>query len=280
MLTRSAFINGINMTWDEAGSGPAVLLIHGFPLCRELWKPQIPALVAAGYRVIAPDLRGFGQSDASSDNCSMDLYADDLIELLDHLKIEKTAAAGISMGGYVLFNLLERFPGRISTALFAVTRSLPDDEAGKQRRHHLAEAAHRQGPQAVADPFLDLLFTPETTTERPRLAEEAYRWMVTTSTAGLTCGLLAMANRRDATPLLADIRIPCLAIGAELDRAVPPEHSKMIADGIPGCGLAIIPGTGHMANLERPGDFNRSMLAFLRVAAPTALNTDAVLCSC
>ena len=280
MLTRSAFINGISMTWDEVGSGPAVLLIHGFPLCRELWKPQTTALVAAGYRVIAPDLRGFGQSDASSDNCSMDLYADDLIELLDHLEIEKAAAAGISMGGYVLFNLLERFPDRISAALFAVTRSLPDDEAGKQRRRHLAEAAHRQGPQAVADPFLDILFAPETGTERPRLAEEAYRWMVATSTAGLTGGLLAMASRRDATPLLPSIQVHCLAIGAELDRAVPPEHSRMIAAGIPDCRLVIIPGAGHLANLERPGDFNRAILEFLRVAVPTPLNTDAVLCRC
>lgn len=280
MLSSSAFLNGISMTWDDVGSGPPILLIHGFPLCRELWKPQMTALVAAGYRVIVPDLRGFGQSDAGSGDCSMDLYADDLIELLNHLKIETAAVAGISMGGYVLFNLLERYPERFIAALFAVTRSLPDDEAGKQRRRQLAEAAHRQGPQAVADPFLDLLFAPGIETERPRLAEEAYRWMVTTATAGLTCGLLAMAGRRDATPLLADIRIPCLAVGAELDRAIPPEHSSMIADGIPGCGLAVIPGAGHLANLERPGDFNRAMLEFLRVAVPTPLNTDDLLCRC
>jgi len=280
MLTKSAFINGINLTWDEVGNGPTVLLIHGFPLCRTLWRPQIAPLTAAGYRVLVPDLRGFGQSDVGNNNGSMDQYADDLVELLDDLGIEQVAAVGMSMGGYVLFNLLERFPERISAAVFAVTRSLPDDEAGRQGRWQLAQAAQQQGPQAVADPFLELLFAPETRTSRPRLAEEVYGWMVNNPTAGLTAALLAMAQRRDATPLLAGIKVPALAIGAELDRAIPPEHSRMIADAIPGCKLMVIPEAGHLVNLERPGAFNRALLEFLRDTVPTPLNTDAVLCSC
>ncbi len=280
MLTSSAFINGINLTWDDAGSGPTVLLIHGFPLCRTLWRPQATALTAAGYRVLAPDLRGFGQSDAGTDSGSMDQYADDLVELLDHLGIEQVAAVGMSMGGYVLLNLLERFPHRISAAVFAVTRSLPDDEAGRQRRRQLAQAALQQGPQAVADPFLDLLFAPQTRIDRPRLAEEVYGWMVNSPTAGLTAGLRAMAQRKDATPLLAGINVPALAIGAELDRAIPPEHSRMIADAIPGCMLMVIPEAGHLVNLERSGTFNRALLEFLRDAVPSPLNTDAVLCNC
>lgn len=280
MPTGNAFINGINLTWDDTGNGPPVLLIHGFPLCRMLWRPQAKALTAAGYRVLAPDLRGFGQSDAGSNTGSMEQYADDLIELLDHLGIEQVTAVGMSMGGYVLFNLLERYPGRISAAVFAVTRSLPDDDAGRQRRRQLAQAALQQGPQAVADPFLELLFAPQTRIDRPRLAEEVYGWMVNSPTAGLTAGLLAMAQRRDATQLLGGIRIPALAIGAELDRAIPPEHSSMIAEAIHGCKLAVIPDAGHLVNLEHSGAFNRVLLEFLREAVPTPLNTDAVLCNC
>lgn len=280
MLTRSALIGGSSLAWDEAGSGPCVLLIHGFPLCRALWRPQMAALVAAGYRVVAPDLRGFGDSDAGADIASIDRYADDLIELLDHLAIDRAAGVGMSMGGYVLFNLLERFPRRLSAAVLAVTRCLPDDEAGRQRRHQLVHAAQQQGPQAVADPFFDLLVPPEVRNSRPRLAEEVYGWMVTTSTVGLTSGLLAMAARRDATPLLAAIDLPVLVVGAEDDRAIPPEHSRMIADGIADSRLVIIPEAGHLVNLERPGEFNRALLEFLRDAAPTPLNTDAVLCSC
>lgn len=280
MLTKHALINGINMTWDEVGSGPPILLIHGFPLCRSLWRPQTAILTAAGYRVIAPDLRGFGQSDAGSLPCTISTYADDLVELLDHLEIRQTAAVGMSMGGYILFNLLDRFSERFSAAVFAVTKSLPDDDNGRQRRKQLAQAAQQQGPQAVADPFHDLLVSSEMKSDRPKLAEEVYGWMVETSTSGLTGGLLAMAGRQDATPILSTITIPCLALGAAEDRAIPPEHSKMIADGIKNCRLAIIPDAGHLVNLERPGAFNKVLLEFLREHLPTPLNTDALLCDC
>lgn len=280
MPTRSALIGGSTLVWDDVGSGPCVLLIHGFPLCRLLWRPQISALTAAGYRVIAPDLRGFGDSDASSAVAAVDRYADDLIELLDHLAVDHVVGVGMSMGGYVLFNLLERFSRHLSAAVFAVTRSLPDDEAGRQRRRQLVQEAQHQGPQAVADPFLDLLLPPELRSSRPRLAEEVYGWMVRTSTAGLTAGLLAMAARSDATPLLATVTMPTLVIGAAEDRAIPPEHSRMIASGITNSRLVVIPEAGHLVNLERPLEFNRALLEFLRDTAPTPLNTDTVLCSC
>lgn len=280
MLTKHALINDIKMTWDEVGSGPPILLIHGFPLCRSLWRPQTAILGAAGYRVIAPDLRGFGHSDVGSLPCAISTYADDLVELLDHLEIRQTAAVGMSMGGYILFNLLERFPGRFSAAVFAVTRSLPDDENGRKRRKQLALAAQQQGPQAVADPFHDLLLSSEMKSDRHKLAEEVYGWMVETCSSGLTTGLLAMAGRQDATPLLSKVTIPCLAIGAAQDRAIPPEHSQMIADGIRDCQLAIIPDAGHLVNLERPGAFNKVVLEFLREHLPTPLNTDLLLCDC
>lgn len=280
MLTRSAAIGCGTLAWDDVGSGPCVLLIHGFPLRRALWRPQVTALTAAGYRVVAPDLPGFGDSDACADSATIDRYADHLIELLDHLAIDQVAGVGMSMGGYVLFNLLERYSRRFSAAVFAVTRCLPDDETGRQRRYQLVQAAQQQGPQAVADPFLDILIPPELRDSRPRLAEEVYGWMVGTSTVGLASGLLAMAARTDATPLLATIGVPTLVIGAEEDRAIPPEHSSMIAGGITNSRLVVIPEAGHLVNLERPGEFNRALLEFLRDTVPTPLNTDAVLCSC
>src|SRR5512144_213567 len=107
-LTMRAVINGITMAYDDNGSGPVLLLIHGFPLCRRMWHPQIKALVDAGFRVITPDLRGFGESDTPEGPYSLVLYADDMVELLDHRGIEKAAVGGMSMGGYILFSLLER----------------------------------------------------------------------------------------------------------------------------------------------------------------------------
>lgn len=280
MVRRNAFLNGITLAYDDVGSGPAVVLVHGFPLNRGMWRPQLPILVAAGYRVIAPDLRGFGESDVTEGPCSIDLLADDLVELLDHLELPQAVVVGMSMGGYLLFNLLERYPQRVKAAVFDVTRCVPDDAEGRARRRQLADQVLTLGPQVVADRFQELLFAPATAIERPRLAEEVYGWMVATASSGLVAGLLAMAQRRDATPLLPAIAVPALSIGAECDLACPVEHPRMIAEGIRGCRLCIIPGAGHMVNLEQPGDFNRALLTFLREAVPTPLNLPTLACDC
>jgi pimeloyl-ACP methyl ester carboxylesterase len=258
-----AVINGITMAYDDSGSGPAVLLIHGFPLCRRMWHPQIRAVTEAGFRVITPDLRGFGESDAPDGPYSMELFADDMVALLDHLGIDRAVIGGMSMGGYVLFNLLERYRPRLNGACFIVTRANADDEAGKERRLALARDVLKFGPQVVAEPFERLLFAENSLIERPKLVAEVYRWMAANDSRGLAGGLLAMRERKDYTRLLTGFAIPALAIGAEVDKAAPPEYVRLIASGIPGCRVSIIPEAGHMVNLENPGAFNAALLEFL-----------------
>ncbi len=260
-----AVINGINLAFgDNGGSGPALLLIHGFPLCRRMWHPQLPKLTAAGYRVITPDLRGFGESDAPDGPYSMELFADDIIALLDHLGIDRATIGGMSMGGYVLFNLLVRYPARLSGACFIVTRANADDEAAKVRRLKLAQDVMKFGPQVVADAFKPLLFAEASLTQRPKLVAEVYGWMTGTDSRGLAGGLLAMRERMDYTPLLGTFRLPTLAIGAEGDTVAPPEIARAIAAGVPGCKLCIVPEAGHIANLEHPRAFNACLINFLR----------------
>ena len=259
-----AVINGITMAYDDNGGGPVLLLIHGFPLCRRMWHPQIKALVSAGFRVITPDLRGFGESDTPEGPYSMELFADDLVELLTHLEIGKAVVGGMSMGGYILFNLLERYPGRISGACFITTRANADDEAGRERRLALARDVMKFGPQMAADAFEKLLFAEESLAERPKLVGEVYGWMTANDSRGIAGGLLAMRERKDYTHFLSSFNVPALAIGAEGDKAAPPDNARAIAAGIPGCRLVIIPHAGHMANLENPGAFNAALLEFLR----------------
>jgi 3-oxoadipate enol-lactonase len=259
-----AVINGITMAYDDSGSGPAVLFIHGFPLCRRMWHPQLQALTEAGFRVVTPDLRGFGESDAPDGPYSIELFADDMVALLDYLAVEKAVIGGMSMGGYVLFNLLERYPERVRAACFITTRANADDEAGRERRLTLSRDVLKFGPQVVADSFEKLLFAEETVKERPKLVAEVCRWMTANDSRGIAGGLLAMRERKDYTPFLAGFAVPSLAIGAEGDKAAPPENARAIAAGIPGCRLAVIPQAGHMANLENPGAFNAALLEFLR----------------
>ncbi|MDT8440523.1 MAG: alpha/beta fold hydrolase [Desulfuromonadales bacterium] len=252
------------LDYDDHGSGPAVVLLHGFPLNRRMWQPQVEALVTAGYRVVCPDLPGFGGSPVAPGQASMDAYADALVGLLDRLGIAQAVIGGMSMGGYVLLNLLERYRSRCAAALFLVTRAAADDAAGRDKRSALAAEVEAGRPLVVADAFVELLFAPQTAKERPELIAEVRNWMAATPAAGLVAGLLAMRARRDYVARLGEFELPALVVGAELDRAVPVEHAQRLAERLPHAELQIIPQAGHMANLEQPAAFNQALLTFLK----------------
>jgi len=255
-------INGISLAFDDRGSGLPLLLIHGFPLSRRIWEPQIGALKGE-FRTVAPDLRGFGESDAPDGPYSMDLFADDMIGLLDHLGIGRAVVCGMSMGGYVAMNMLDRYQERVRAACFMVTRSAADDEAGRERRLNLAREVMDKGPQIVTDAFSRILFSSRAGDGDTELVAEVCRIMAQTSSRGLAGGLLAMRERQDYTGRLAGFTVPSLVIGAELDIAIPPEESRRLAAGLPDARLAIIPDAGHMAGMENPAAVNRELLEFL-----------------
>lgn len=257
-----ALINGISMAFDDCGSGLPLLLLHGFPLSRRIWEPQIAALQGE-FRTIAPDLRGFGDSDAPEGPYSMDLFADDMIGLLDHLGIDRVVVCGMSMGGYVAMNMLDRYPERVRAACFMVTRSAADDEAGKERRLNLAREVMDKGPRIVTDAFSRILFSSGAGDGGTELVDDVCRIMAQTSARGLAGGLLAMRDRPDYTGRLAGFAVPALVIGAELDIAIPPEESRRLAEGLPDARLVIIPDAGHMAGMENPYAVNRELRAFL-----------------
>jgi pimeloyl-ACP methyl ester carboxylesterase len=193
----------------------------------------------------------------------MDLFADDLVCLLDHLGIERAVVGGMSMGGYVLLNLLERHRERVTAVCFIVTRSGADDEAGKERRLKLARDTMEHGPRVVADFFVNMLFAEGTAREMPKLAKEVFDWMTQSNALGLAGGLLAMRERKDYTPLLAGFSLPALMIGAEQDKAISSEHLQILAAGLSRSKLCIIPEAGHMVNMEQPVAFNNCLLDFL-----------------
>jgi len=228
-----------------------------------MWLPQAEALAKAGCRVITPDLQGLGESGLASGTLSMDDYADDMVALMDYLGIDKAVVGGMSMGGYVLFNLLERYPDRIAAPIFVTTKAGGDDDAGKERRKALAEASRTQGILPVTDAFRAILFAPATLTDNPALVGEVLGWMSVTDPQGAATALIAMQNRKDCVSLLGSITQPALVIGADQDQASPVENSRIIADGLPNGELCILHGGGHMVNLEQPLGFNEALLGFL-----------------
>lgn len=261
-------IEGLQLTYEEAGSGPPVMLVHGFPLNRRMWWPQVEILAAEGFRVIAPDLPGFGESEPPATEWRLERYADTLIALLDSLGTRQATICGMSMGGYILLDLLKRHPERCSAAVFIVTKSGADDAAGKERRLALAREATSHGSHVVADVFANILFAPGIPERMPELVREVYGWMTATPPAGISAGLMAMRGREDYTGILPSIRVPSLVIGADSDRAIPPENSRMLAEAMSSAMLCTIPGGGHMVNMEQPEAFNRCLLDFLRSALP------------
>ena len=251
------------LAYDDNGSGQPLLLIHGFPLNRTMWRPQIEALTRAGYRVITPDLRGFGESRMTSAVVNMSSYADDIVALMDHLHLPQAVIGGMSMGGYVLLNLLERYPERVAAAIFIVTRAGADDEAGKGKRTALAAATAAEGMNPVLEVFRHILFAPATLTGHRELVAEVSGWISATDPRGAAAGLIAMRERKDYLPLLGAIHQPALVIGADQDQTIPSEQSRLLAAGIADAKLSILPGGGHLVNLEQPDDFNAVLKEFL-----------------
>ena len=257
-------VHDIGISYDDCGEGPAVLLVHGFPLNRQMWQAQVAPVAQAGYRVITPDLRGFGASYAPPDGYSIDVFADDLIALLDALDIQRAAVCGMSMGGYILLDLLERYPQRVSAAGFIATKSSADDEAGRARRSAMAAQAETFGASPIIKNFAELLFAPETMHSNPELIAQVTSWMRATPPSALAGGLLAMRDRKDYTPLLPGFPHPSLVIVGSEDRAASHTAIDLFNAGLPSCQSHVIVGAGHMVNMEKPGEFNQVLIGFLK----------------
>ncbi|NJD90678.1 MAG: alpha/beta fold hydrolase, partial [Geobacter sp.] len=242
-LWRGPMLAGSDKTplhYEAAGEGVPLVLIHGFPLSGSIWQHQLAGL-ADCCRVIVPDLRGFGRSAASPEVCTMDSYADDLVQLLDSLGIDRAVFCGMSMGGYVVFNLLERYPERVLGLCLMVTRGGAEDEAGKLRRSVLAEEVLKSGAGAAADIFSTSLFAPVTIMGNPTLVESVRLLMLAADPAGLANALLAMRDRADYSRRLGEFSQPALVVGAADDMAIPPEESRLLAAGLGNARLCIVP---------------------------------------
>lgn len=246
---------------DDLGAGRPVLLVHGFPLSRRLWAPQVEEL-SSRWRVIAPDLRGHGASPAPGGTCTMTHHAADLIALLERAQTGPVALVGLSMGGYIAFELLRRRPDMVGALVLASTRAEADTDQGKERRRTLARMVTEAGVDAFVDEFLPGLLSETAARERPDLVAQVRQIMVETSPAGAAGSLLGMAERPANTRMLDSIGVPTLIVAGREDRAIPLEAAETMQRAIPGATLARL-GGGHLLNLEHPAEFNRELVRFL-----------------
>ncbi len=255
------------MAFQDSCDQPALLLIHGFPLSSNLWIPQIDDL-SNFVRVIAPDLRGHGRSDAVSGPYSVEMLADDCADLLSSLNVSTPfVVCGLSLGGYVAFEFYRRYQEYIGGLILTATRAIPDSEEGKANRDKMADAARQQGVTAVTQAMLPKLLAPATYENDAELVEFVAEMMNDTSVAGVIGGLAAMRDRPDSTPTLAEIDVPVLVIHGDADQIVPLVEAEAMAAAIPNGKLVVIPNAGHLPNLEQPDAFNDAVIDFLESLA-------------
>jgi pimeloyl-ACP methyl ester carboxylesterase len=255
-----ATINGITLAYTDQGQGLPVLLVHAFPTSSAIWQQQIDAL-SDRYRIIAPDLRGFGASDAPPGPYPMELYADDLAALLDELAIDQAVFVGVSMGGYIAFAMLRRHAARLRGLVLACTRPQADSDEGRAGREQSAQQTEQQGPTAITAQMLLNLLSDRAPAE---LRQRLHGIITANSRQGLAGALRGMALRPDSTDLLAQISVPTLVLAGAEDKLTPAASvGTDLHEQIPNSQFAILPDAGHLANLEQPAAFTAELERFL-----------------
>ena len=255
-------VNGVNLAYLDEGQGAPIILVHGFPLDGTMWDDQVRAL-SGNHRVIIPDLRGHGASESISGPYSMDMLADDLNGLLEHLNVDEVTVAGFSMGGYVAFAFYRKYKKRVKAMILAGTRSQSDSVSVSDGRESMAQRAEHEGQEGIATALLPRLLTSETLEDRSDIVDRVRGMMTRVSVQGMAGDLRAMAARDDSTETLGQITVPTLVIVGEEDTLTPPSESEMMARELPDASLQIIPSGAHLVNIENPDTYNFQLLAFL-----------------
>lgn len=252
----------------EAVPGPSrrprgtLVLIHAFPLTARMWEPQL-ALADSGWRVVAPHLRGFDGGASDPPASSVDDYAGDVIDLLDGLHVGDAVVGGLSMGGYVAFAIFRHAPRYVRALVLADTRSQADTPEGVAGRQQMLQLLDDRGPSAVADEMIPRLLGDSTRANRPDVVARVRSLVLANSPEPIAGAIRALMTRPDSTPLLPTIHCPVLIVVGDEDTVTPRQLSDQMHRAIAGSELAVIPGAGHLSNLEQPVVFNTMVARFL-----------------
>lgn len=262
-------VNGLELAFDEAGSGRrALLLIHGHPFDRTMWRPQLEWAAHLGWRVIAPDLRGYGASGPAGAKTTLDVFAQDLLALLDHLGIERAVVAGLSMGGQIAMELCRMRPERVRGLILAATFPRPETASGKAQRAATAERLLREGMDAYAEELLPRMLSPGSIEAFPEVAQHVLTMMRKAPPAGAAAALRGRAERPDYNEVLERFGKPALIVVGDEDHFTTRQDAEQMHALLESSRLMWLRGVGHMPNLERPAAFNAALDEFLgRIAA-------------
>lgn len=252
---------GVTLEYDDIGNGVPLLLIHAFPLDRSMWRAQI-AGVQQLYRVIAPDLRGFGHStETDGEAVSMEQYAADLKALLDSVNVRQVVVGGLSMGGYVALAFVAQYADRVKGLILANTRAVADTDEAKQTRLTNADRVRAEGTSFLIDSMAPRMLGPAA---KPEIGITVRSIMARQRSAGIASALRGMAARPDRSALLRYVKAPTLIITGSADVMIPSADSETMHKAMShnNSNLVTIPDAGHLSNLDKADAFNEALRQF------------------
>ena len=262
-MPETVSIGDVELGVMDRGSGPVILFVHGFPLDHTMWL-ELTESLAASFRTIVPDLRGFGKSSVTPHRVSMEQYADDLQRLLTVLDCrDPVTFCGLSMGGYIAWQFQKRFPELVGSLVLCDTRAAGDSDEIMRARLIMAARVEREGTGFIPAALLPKLFSESTCERRQDLIENARQVVFRNSPQGIAAAQRGMARRPDVTERLAEIDVPALLLCGVDDVISPPAEMRAMAARMPRAELVEIPDAGHMAPVENPQAVAVALRSFL-----------------
>jgi len=255
-------INGISVNLFGNENNQPVIFIHGFPFDHSMWNNQIEAL-KENFFCIAYDVRGLGESVIGDGQYTLEMYVDDLFDIIDELRLKEPFICGLSMGGYISLRALEREQNKFKGAILCDTRSDADNNEGKLKRAGTIKQINREGAENFIENFISGLFADTTKKGNATLYNSFTNKYKKTNPIGVKGASIAIMSRTDTTPSLPLISIPVLAICGSFDALTPPLLMRSMSEKIIGADFAVIPRAGHLAPLENPGCVNDLIKDFL-----------------
>lgn len=253
-------VNGITLTYEDHGHGDTVVLLHGYCGSSAYWEIVLP-LLAQSYRVIAPDLRGHGGTDAPVGAYSIDQMADDVTELLEKLEVEKYTLLGHSMGGYIALSIAERFPERLTGFGLIHSTAYPDSDEAKEKRLQAVSKISASGITSFVDGLVPGLFAEKMRITAQQHVNRAIEIGYGTPPQGASGAALAMRERVDRRGILSETKLPVLLIAGENDNIVLQERT-FTAEG-ENITQVVIKEAGHMSMYEAPEELVNAISDFL-----------------
>ena len=255
-------VDNLAVFTDGDSGNTATIFVHGFPFDHFMWNEQVKAF-SNDYYCVRYDIRGLGVSPAGDGQFSIEMFVDDLEEIINELRLDRPILCGLSMGGYISLRAVERMENKFRALIICDTKSAADDNEGKIKR----AAAIKQINSGEFDSFVESFvlncfgekFVKENNAEYRKVVDRSKK----NNPLGVKGCLLAMAGRTETTGYLSKIKLPTLVISGSEDRLTPPAVMEPIANKILNSEFVKIDGAGHMTPIENSQIVNKSIKNFL-----------------